>query len=94
MLQGELPLARVAGICLAEHGVAVAGNDLSGLEQAPNVFLDLVVGGTKANVLSNLRIKKQCCDSQFKMTEGLPPHLAQEHKHLLVREAMKWSSQP
>ena len=57
MLQGELPLARVAGICLAEDSVAVAGNDLSGLEQAPNVFLDLVVGGTKANVLSNLRIK-------------------------------------
>ena len=25
---------------------------------------------------------------------GLSPHLTQEHEHLLVREAMKWSSQP
>ena len=65
MLQGELPLARVAGICFAEHGVAVPGNDLSGLKEAPNVFLDLVVRGTKANVLSNLSEKKQYCDNMF-----------------------------
>ena len=54
MLQGELPLARVTGICLAEDGVAVARNDLSGLEQAPYVFLDLIVRGTKTYVLGNL----------------------------------------
>ena len=32
MLEGELPLACVAGICLAENGVAVAWNNLARLK--------------------------------------------------------------
>ena len=54
MLESELPLACVARICLAEDSVAVAWNHLTGLEQAPDIFLDLIVRGAKANVLGNL----------------------------------------
>ena len=55
VLEGELALAGVARVGLPEDGVAVAGHDLAGLEQAPDVVLQLVVGRVEANVLDNLQ---------------------------------------
>jgi hypothetical protein len=43
MLLGEFTLGDVAGVSLAEDGVAVARNDLAGLEGCPEIFLDLLV---------------------------------------------------
>ena len=44
VLEGELALAGVPRVSLAEHGVAVSGDDLAGLEGLPDVVLDLLVG--------------------------------------------------
>lgn len=54
VLLGELALGDVAGIGLAEDGVAVAGNDLAGLEGGPEVVLDGLIGQIVANGLLHL----------------------------------------
>jgi hypothetical protein len=43
VLEGELALADVTRVGLAEDGVAVTGNDTAGLEGVPEVLLDVLV---------------------------------------------------
>jgi hypothetical protein len=54
VLLGELALRHVAGVRLAEDGVAVSGNDLAGLERGPQVLLDGLVAEVVANGLLHL----------------------------------------
>lgn len=54
VLLGKLALGNVAGVSLAEDGVAVAGNDLAGLEGRPKVVLDSLVAEVVANSLLHL----------------------------------------
>jgi hypothetical protein len=54
MLLRELALGDVAGVGLAEHGVAVAGDDLAGLEGGPQVVGDGLVAQVVANGLLHL----------------------------------------
>lgn len=49
VLLGELALRDVAGVSLAEDGVAVAGNDLARLESGPQVVLDGLVAEVVAD---------------------------------------------
>ena len=50
VLESELALSSVARIGLAEDGVAVTGNDLAGLEGAPDVLTDSLIGGVLADL--------------------------------------------
>lgn len=59
MLQAELALAGVAGVGLAEDGVAVAGHHLARLELLPDELLQLVVGHFAAQFLLRLRQEDQ-----------------------------------
>lgn len=52
---GELTLSHVAGVSLAEDGVAVAGNDTAGLEGVPEVLGDLGIGQIITDDLLHLR---------------------------------------
>ena len=54
VLLGELALGDVAGVGLAEDGVAVTGNDLASLEGGPEVVLDGLVAEVVANGLLHL----------------------------------------
>lgn len=54
VLLGELALGDVAGVGLAENGVAVSGNDLATLEGRPEVVLDSLVAEVVANSLLHL----------------------------------------
>jgi len=54
VLLGKLALGYVAGVRLAEDGVAVSGNDLAGLEGRPQVVLDGLVAEVVANSLLHL----------------------------------------
>jgi len=49
MLKRKLALGHVAGICLAEDGVAVTGDDTAGLEGRPEVVLDVLVAEVGAD---------------------------------------------
>ena len=51
MLLSKLALGDVAGVSLAEDGVAVSGDDLAGLERGPEVVLDGLVAEIVANSL-------------------------------------------
>ncbi|KAH6504371.1 hypothetical protein HBI55_012730 [Parastagonospora nodorum] len=54
VLLGKLALGNVAGVGLAEDGVAVSRNDLAGLEGRPQVILDGLVAEVVANSLLHL----------------------------------------
>lgn len=54
VLLGELALGDVAGVGLAENGVAVAGDDLARLEGGPQVVLDGLVTEVVADGLLHL----------------------------------------
>lgn len=54
MLEGELALASVARIGLAEDSVSVSGNDLSGLEGLPDEVLDFVFVGVIPELAAQL----------------------------------------
>lgn len=54
VLLGKLALGDVAGVGLAENGVAVSGNDLAGFESRPQVVLDGLVAKIVANSLLHL----------------------------------------
>lgn len=54
VLEGELALADVAGVGLAEDGVAVTGNDTARLEGVPEVLGDVLVGKVGADGLLHL----------------------------------------
>lgn len=54
MLEGELALASVARIGLAEDSVSVAGNDLSRLEGLPDEVLDFVLVGVVSELAAQL----------------------------------------
>lgn len=54
VLESELALADVAGVGLAEDGVAVTGNDTAGLEGVPEVLGDVLVGKVRADGLLHL----------------------------------------
>lgn len=54
VLEGKLALRRVAGIRLAEDGVAIAWNDTAGLERGPEVVLDALVAEVRADRLLHL----------------------------------------
>ena len=55
VLEGELALAHVARVGLAQHGVAEARNDAARVEHVPAGLLDLLVGVRRlANVLHHL----------------------------------------
>lgn len=54
LLLGELALGHVAGISLAEHSVAVAGNDTAGVEGRPEVLGDVLIGEIVTNGLLHL----------------------------------------
>lgn len=49
VLLGERSLRHVSWVSLAEDGVAVTWNDLSGVEGSPEVLLDLLIGEIVAN---------------------------------------------
>ena len=49
VLESELALADVAGVGLAEDGVAVTGNDTAGVEGVPEVLLDVLVREVRAD---------------------------------------------
>jgi len=49
VLLRKLALRDVAGVGLAENGVAVAGDDLAGLEGRPQIVLDGLVAEVVAN---------------------------------------------
>ncbi len=51
---GKGALSHVAGVSLAEDGVAVAGNDTAGLEGVPEVLGDVGIGQVVANDLLHL----------------------------------------
>lgn len=51
---GKLALSHVAGVSLAEDGMAVAGNDTAALERRPQVLFDVGVAEVVANVLLHL----------------------------------------
>ena len=51
VLQRELPLAGVAGIRLAKHGVTVPGHHATGLEGGPHKLRHLFVGHVGADLL-------------------------------------------
>lgn len=54
VLKSELALADVAGVGLAEDGVAVTGNDTARLEGVPKVLGDVLVGKVRADGLLHL----------------------------------------
>jgi len=54
VLEGELALADVAGVGLAEDGVAVTGNDAAGVEGVPEVLLDVLVREVRTDGLLHL----------------------------------------
>jgi hypothetical protein len=54
MLLGELALGDVAGVSLAENGVAVSRDDLTGFEGGPQVVLDGLVAEVVADRLLHL----------------------------------------
>uniref|UniRef100_A0A182Q2B9 Uncharacterized protein n=1 Tax=Anopheles farauti TaxID=69004 RepID=A0A182Q2B9_9DIPT len=54
MLEGELALAGVARIGLAQHGVPVARHDLARLERLPDELLHLVLARVVAELLAEL----------------------------------------
>ena len=58
MLESKFTLTGVPGICLAEHGMPVAGDNLSGFQEAPDVLLELVIGSVEADILDDLHDKK------------------------------------
>jgi hypothetical protein len=49
VLEGELTLASVTGVGLSQDSVTVTRNDLARLEGLPDVVLDLLVGGVRAD---------------------------------------------
>jgi len=51
MLEGELLLAGVAGIGLPQDGMAVSGDDLAGVEDVPELLLQLIVVDVLASEL-------------------------------------------
>lgn len=54
VLESELALSSVAGVGLAQDGVAIAGNDLAALESGPDVFLDGLIGSIGADLVLHL----------------------------------------
>ena len=54
VLKSELALASVTGVGLAENGVPVARNDLAGAEGLPEVVFDLLIGGSKTDLVLHL----------------------------------------
>lgn len=54
VLEGELALGDIARVSLAEHSVAVAGNDAAGLEGVPEVLGDVLVRKVAADGLLHL----------------------------------------
>ncbi len=54
MLLSEFALRDVAGISLAEHSVAVTGNNLTSLEGGPEVVLDVLIAEVVADSLLHL----------------------------------------
>lgn len=54
VLLGELALGRVAGVGLAEDGVAVTGDDTAGVEGVPEVLGDALIGDIITNDLLHL----------------------------------------
>lgn len=50
VLEREFTLGGVAGVCLPQNGVAVAGNDLSALEGGPDVLLDGLIRSILADL--------------------------------------------
>ena len=54
VLLGEGALGHVAGVGLAEDGVAVAGNDAAGVEGGPEVLGDVLIAEVVANGLLHL----------------------------------------
>lgn len=52
--EGEFTLRHVAGVGLAENGVAVSGDDLAGVKGRPEVVLDGLVAQVVANGLLHL----------------------------------------
>src|SRR3569623_3368037 len=49
-LEGKLALGSVAGVGLAQDGVAVAGDDLAALERVPDELAELGLGDVVANL--------------------------------------------
>lgn len=54
LAEGKLALRDVTGVSLTEHGVAVSGNDLAGVEGGPQVVLDGLVAEVAADGLLHL----------------------------------------
>lgn len=54
MAEGEFTLGHVAGVGLAEDGMAVSGHDLAGVQGGPKVVLDGFVAQVVANSLLHL----------------------------------------
>lgn len=51
---GEVHQGLEAGVGLAEHAVAVAGDDLAGLQGRPEVVCDVAVGGVVADLVAHV----------------------------------------
>ena len=52
--ESKLALRDVAGVSLAEDGVSIAGNDLSGLQGGPEVFRNGLITEIAADLLLHL----------------------------------------
>jgi hypothetical protein len=45
MFKRKLALCDITGVCLAEHRMAIARNNLPALQRRPDVFLDCLIAG-------------------------------------------------
>ena len=54
MLQSELALRSVAGVGLAQHGMAVSGHDLTALQGVPDKLLQLLLRHIVADLVAQI----------------------------------------